>query len=288
MIRSSLLARWALGLVVLLAGSASLPAVDIFVLTNNANANGSTSTDFGRIDSATGNYSSIASLPRDVWNLSWNPAAGSFYVTMDSGSPATLRTLTTTGTLSASLGNISGRDMYAMAYRTADSTLYGFDYSGDDTGTISTSTGAWTVLNANPGIRSNSPMGGRYSIMNDTMYFSIYGNNGGTFGTMGYTSSSTYQSIVLNTLYENMIVANDGTTMYGLFADGTAGNQKLYTINVATGALTAGPSITGTGLGGYFHGAAIVPVPEPSTYALAAIATGVMAAIARRRKARRA
>ena len=31
-----------------------------------------------------------------------------------------------------------------------------------------------------------------------------------------------------------------------------------------------------------------VAVPEPSTYALAAIATGVMAAIARRRKAARA
>jgi len=31
-----------------------------------------------------------------------------------------------------------------------------------------------------------------------------------------------------------------------------------------------------------------VSVPEPSTYALAAIATGVMAAVARRRKARKA
>jgi hypothetical protein len=31
-----------------------------------------------------------------------------------------------------------------------------------------------------------------------------------------------------------------------------------------------------------------VAVPEPSTYALAAIATGVMAAVARRRKAARA
>jgi hypothetical protein len=33
---------------------------------------------------------------------------------------------------------------------------------------------------------------------------------------------------------------------------------------------------------------AFQPVPEPSTYALGAIATGVMAAIARRRKARKA
>jgi hypothetical protein len=34
--------------------------------------------------------------------------------------------------------------------------------------------------------------------------------------------------------------------------------------------------------------AVFVSVPEPSTYALAAIATGVMAAVARRRKARKA
>jgi hypothetical protein len=287
MIRSSLLARWALGLMVLLAGSASVPAVDIFVLSNNTNPFNSASTDFGRIDSATGNYSSIASLSGDVWNLSWNQAAGNFYVTQGSGSGATLRTLSTTGTISASLGTI-GKSIFGMAYRTADSTIYGFDYVNDDTGTISTSNGAWTVLNASPGIGSNAPIGGRYSIMNDTIYMAnaLFGN--GTFGTMGYTSSSTYQSIVNNILYSNMALANDGTTMYGIFGDGTAGNQKLYTINVATGALTAGPSITGTGLGTYFHGAGIVPVPEPSTYALAAIATGVMAAIARRSKARRA
>ncbi len=78
------------------------------------------------------------------------------------------------------------------------------------------------------------------------------------------------------------------TPPYRNFGNGTAGQQKLYTINTATGALTAGPTISGTDLGTYFHGAGIVPVPEPSTYALAAIATGVMAYLARRRKARTA
>jgi hypothetical protein len=33
---------------------------------------------------------------------------------------------------------------------------------------------------------------------------------------------------------------------------------------------------------------AVNPVPEPSTYALCAIATGVLAAVARRRKAKKA
>lgn len=172
-----------------------------------------------------------------------------------------------------------------MAYRTADSTLYAYDYNADDTGIINTANGAWTVLNPNPGVFSNVPMGGRYSIMNDIMYFA------GDFatdsiGTMGYTASSTFQSIAANGIYANMVLANDGTTMYGLFGNGTAGQQRLYTIDVATGALTAGPLITGAGLGTYFHGAAIIP--EPSTYALGAIASVTMAWLARRRTRRTA
>ncbi len=289
MIRSSLLGRWALGLLVLLAGSASVPAVDLYVLTNNA-TNSDTSTDFGRVDSATGAYTSIASLTGDVWNLAWNPNAGNFFATEGASPTSTLRTLTSTGTLSSSLGTI-GRTVYGMAYRTTNSTLYGYDYDADDTGTINSANGAWTILNGSPGTSTGAPVGGRYSIMNDVMYFAQSSNSPGQgIGTMGYTNSSTYQPIVPNATYANIVLANDGTTMYGIFGNGTAGQQKLYTINTATGALTAGPTISGTGLGTRFHGAGIVPVPvpEPSTYALAAIATGVMAAIARRRKAARA
>ena len=174
-----------------------------------------------------------------------------------------------------------------MAYRTTNSTLYGYDLIADATGTINSSNGVWTILNGSPGTSTGPPLGGRYSIMNDVMYFAGLLTPSG-IGTMGYTNTSTYQQIAADATYANIVLANDGTTMYGIFGGGTAGNQKLYTINTATGALTAGPTISGTGLGTFFHGAGIVPVPEPSTYALAAIATGVMAAIARRRKAARA
>ena len=285
MIRSSLLGRWALGLLVLLAGSASVPAVDLYVLSNNNPQGGASVTDFGRVDSATGAYTSIASLTGNIWNLAWNPNAGNFFATEGANS-ATLRTLTSTGTLSSSLGTI-GKSVYGMAYRTTNSTLYGYDYNADATGTINSSNGAWTILNSSPGTSMSAPIGGRYSIMNDVMYFAGNGG-GGPIGTMGYTNTSNYQVIALDMTYANIVLANDGTTMYGIFGGGTAGNQKLYTINTATGALTAGPTISGTGLGTYFHGAGIATVPEPSTYALAAIATGVMAAIARRRKAARA
>ena len=90
-----------------------------------------------------------------------------------------------------------------------------------------------------------------------------------------------------------MVLATDGTTLYGLYANGTDGNQKLYTINPSTGALTAGASISGTGLGTYFHGAAFgssepppPPLPEPPSLVLAL--TGLSAMWATRRRKHRA
>ena len=58
MIRSSLLGRWAIGLLVLLAGSASVPAVDIYV---TGFSNGAQKNVFGKIDSSTGVYSQLNS-----------------------------------------------------------------------------------------------------------------------------------------------------------------------------------------------------------------------------------
>jgi hypothetical protein len=272
-------------------------AVDIYVLSNDDNGVYSSNTSFGKIDSTTGAFSQIGFLPPDTMNITWNPYAGGyFFVTQDAGGSTNLRQLDPGGGLSVPIGSPIGFTMYGMAYRTSDSTLYGYEYNSDSTGTISPTNGGFTVLGQGI-INSSYSVGGRYSIMNDTMYFAFNDSlNGADFGTIGYSASSTLQTITSNALYQYMVLANDGTTMYGIAGNSTPGQQRLYTIDVATGALTSGPLITGTafdpatglGLGTYFHGAGIVPVPEPSTYALAAIATGVMAAIARRRKARKA
>ena len=261
-------------------------ATDIYVLTNSAIGYSATETGFGRIDSSTGLFTLIATLNGSVTNLAWNPAGNNFFVTEGELSQSTtFRTLETNGTLSNSLGATLTR-IYGMAYRGADSTLYGYDYDSNDTGTINSSNGAWSVLNTSPGVSANSPAGGRYTILGDTLYMAVDRSGSGRFCTMGYTSTSSFQQTTTNSVYTKLVLANDGATMYGIYGNGTAGAQQLYTINPADGALTAGPTITGTGLARYFHGAAIVPVPEPSTYALAAIASGVMAAVARRRKAR--
>ena len=171
-----------------------------------------------------------------------------------------------------------------MALRPSNSTLYGYSYDSDTTGTINTANGSWSSL-SNAGVSSYSSLSGRLTILNDTMYMDGYFIPS-QIGTIGYTASSTFQSLTSGNEYYYINLANDGTTLYGVYGDQN-NDKKLYTINPGTGALTAGPTISGAGLGMYFHGAsvAIASVPEPSTYALAAIATGVMAAIARRRKA---
>ena len=279
----------AVAVVCSLAAGQQARAADIYVLTNNDGTN-SSGGNFGRINTTSGAYTSISSISQSLTGLTWRNTNQQFYVTDNTigafGAP--LRTLTTSGTLSSSLGNTTGA--YGLAWRAADDQLYGmdFDYPAK-TFKINPTTAALTNLKSSPGMESGGSPGGRYSIMNDVLYltWSPY-SGGGRFGTIGYTATSTYSGISTDSLYSNMGLANDGTTMYGIFGNGTAGQQQLYTIDVATGGLTAGPMITGTGLGTYFHGAAIVPVPEPSTYALGAIATGVMAAVARRRKARKA
>ncbi len=80
-----------------------------------------------------------------------------------------------------------------------------------------------------------------------------------------------------------------GTTSYtsgaALSGQSTFASQTFSSLGLTTG------SYTWTWGSGANTGSAVLTigaVPEPSTYALAAIATGVMAAIARRRKARTA
>ena len=104
-------------------------------------------------------YTSIASLSGGVGNLAWNPTANNFvtHFTTDSFL-TTLQTLTLDGSLSGSLGSI-GREIWGMAYRTADSTLYGWDYNAHDTGTINSSTGAWSQLNASPALHGKQSHG---------------------------------------------------------------------------------------------------------------------------------
>jgi hypothetical protein len=82
----------------LFAASPFARAEEIYVLTNNS-VTSAYNSNFGRIDPSKGTYSSIASLPGNVWNLAYNPTTGDFFTTEGLQSNSDLRTLTTTGML---------------------------------------------------------------------------------------------------------------------------------------------------------------------------------------------
>ena len=275
MIRSSLVARWALGLVVLLTGSASLPAVDLYVtgydFTTNKNI-------FGKIDSATLVYSQLNSDIgggfTNTRGLAWNPNISKFNMLRDDG---TFSTITTTGTV----GSVaSGLTYGSLTYNSASSTMY--SVNGSALNTVNPATGTQSNI-GNPGATIvygsafvNGTMYGTAGISSGPMTDFFYGRFNLSTGAFTAITPSDDSN------YSGMALAYDGTTLFGI------NSISLYTLNPTTGAYTGLGTVTGIANGQFYAMSVPVAVPEPSTYALAAIATGVMAAIARRRKARRA
>ncbi len=199
MIRSSLAARWALGLMVLLAGSASLPAVDIaFDLSSGVNG--------------------LSTVSKTVSGYTM--------------------TLTPTGTATTFRGDSDG--LFIGQNFVPPNYTNGFQ--------IQVTGGTLTFLNYAIGYVQGSPLN--------------------PFSLTGGTGTST-----------NNTLASTGVKTYnGSYSIAPGQTVSLTTTSATQADISQIKSMTFT----------VLPVPEPSTYALAAIATGVMAAIARRRKARRA
>jgi hypothetical protein len=273
----------ALSLLLLLAGSASLPAVDLYV---NGFNNTTQKSVFGKIDSDTGVYSQInsdvaASNPQlsgqQMYGLAWNPAISQFNTLTEEGS---LSTITTTGTVGSWLATGLSTATNFLAYNPATSTMYALN---DETlSTVNPATGALSNIGV-PGVYSN--VGSAF--VNGTMYGTAnIGSSRSTDLRYGSFNLSTGEFTAITASndfsYSGMLLTYDGTTLFGL--SGTT----LYTLNPTSGAYTTLRSVTGFSNGSLTAMSAPFAVPEPSTYALAAIATGVMAAIARRRKARKA
>jgi hypothetical protein len=176
----------------------------------------------------------------------------------------------------------SNKTFHGLAYRNASSPLYAAEYQGDDTGTISQTAGGFSIQADSPASMS-TPLGGRYAIFNDTLYFAT-GNSSNRFGTVDFGSGAYTNINSDNGLLRYMALASDGTTLYGLYGDGTANAQQLYTIDPANVSTTLLTSISGDGLGTYFHGAAMVP--EPSTYVMALAGLACGGYLVRRRRKR--
>lgn len=269
--------------VLLAAGEAH--AVFLYTLSS-PNLNGTEPTSFGYINTDNGQYTAIVSpltSPQTSYrNLAYNPSADNFYTVRRNNTNAELGTLSKTGvfTLIGAQNNIGlSTNVYGLAL-SPSGVLYGQTVGTNANPstfvTINTSTGVPTPTVASNYTLASNPPGGRLAYHNGTLYGTIRVGTGvnaaGRFGSIQPTTANPITSVAVNNLYRNMVIASYGSTLYGLFADGTAGSQSLYSIDPATGAPTLLSSITGLPSGDvYFHGAS-APVPAPLPIVGAAVA----------------
>lgn len=268
-------------IVVMSTFSPTARSIDVFV--SLAAGDGS---HFGKIDLSTYNFTDIPSLITGPYgSLAWSDSLSKFYMSQDQGNYLT--TIDTSGNYGAQITGGTGRVMLGIAYDNTNSTLYGTrNVSPITYGTINTSTSAYTSSGSTTlSVPGQAQTSGRLTLMNNTAYLSVgVSGSGGLYSSSIGTAAKTL--IGSNALYDDMTLASDGTTLYGLRSS-TSSAIQIYSIDTSNAALT----LLGTsnlGAGRNLIGAAIptVPVPEPSTYALASIASGVMAAVARRRRAK--
>jgi len=266
----------------------------IFVLSGSGFAPSNPS--FGSIDGNTGAYTGIvSSLPSELLrNLAWNASISAFY-TIDGDAdtpPIALSTIDTSGSITPIGSLASNRIVSGMAYRQSDSTIYAYDKDGSDYGAINSVLGTWSnIQTSGTGIPDFGNSGGRFAILNDILYLTGESGGNGKFGSIGYTSTSTFAQIGPdNPLFINMILASDGTSLFGIYGDGTDGNQALYSINPNSGITSFISTISGVGLGSRFYGADFQSsdqaVPEPSLCIISVVSLAC-AGFAKRRQIRR-
>ena len=230
---------------------------------------------FYEIDRATGAKTLLGTASSNAGTaggLAYDRATGTLYLTSTSNdSLYTLDLTTGTATLVGPYGDAS-LVMHGMEYDDSTGTLYGA--STGNLLTINKTTGQATVV---------GPHG-----QNTTGFLNL-GYNSDTnvmYGT--HTSTDSFYSIDRSTGFATLIgLMNGPTNPHGLAWDSTndvmyladPGTDNLFTINLSTGAATA---VGSTGAGNLLGLVFIPEIPEPSTLALAGIATG--AALLRRRK----
>lgn len=306
---------WILG-AVLLATTASprSTAGDLLYVLTSAEEGLTAETTLGTIDTGTGIFSSIVSVGTGAGNLAKH--GDYLYFTLGVGTSTVLNRFSLlSGTIDTDFyPTITGGDPPIP-----NQAIMGMTYGGDALGgkfyalvqnnplgtkvntfgTIEIATNpspgsaTWNQINSDIGISETlPPTGGRLANHNGTIYAALYGDGSGGsyFASINSTTGEISAAISENNLYRYMNLASGGSTLYGIFGnqdlDPLFNGQRLYTINPENGNLSLEKSISGDGLGTYFHGAAFVPVPEPSTYALGMIAA-VTAGWAMRRKKNR-
>jgi hypothetical protein len=225
------------------------------------------------VDVATGATAVIGSTGVALTDIAYSPSGDLFGITFSS----LYRVSSTTGatTFVGGLGSVSGI-ANALVFG-SDGTLY---MAGSRLYTVNTMTGATTAIG--PGIGYSS--GGDLAFVGGNLYLASNSNQlirldvttgvGTLIGSLGVPDMFG-------------LATPDNATLYGV------AGQRVYTVNVGTGATTLvstfNPGLSGGAFGLSFFtesGAAdpvSVPVPEPGTLALLGVGLLGMAASRRRR-----
>ena len=239
------------------------------------------SNSFGQIDTTTRVYTTIASgtqFSTFRGNLAYNPGNDTFYGgAFIAGGPSradtNLLTITRAGVVSASYGS-AGDQLSGLSFGPGG-TLSAITFSDTILQTINPADGTRTnigALDVGPGFPGGAVYAGSY------LYTAATNPETFEFALMALTEPATsvaYSVVADNSLFSQMLLASDGTTIYGIPAQNTT---ELYQINPGTGAMNDLGAITG-GISNQIYGIAYAPttaVPEPSTYVLLVISLGVV------------
>lgn len=272
-------------LVVAVCGQAI--AATLYVIGQPATGNSANqATSFGTIDTLTGSYTQISanilsgSLAK---NLAYNPTTQQFYTSGLVGINSDLRTLSTSGSISAPIGVIT-KDPGAMWYNATTGTLSIYNRTNQQVGPVSTTTGSFTNVAAST-TNFNNLIGGRGALLSGTNFMISPKTTASAsqFGFINLTTGS-FTQLTTGTDFQYMVLATDGTKLYGVVPNSTSA-ATLYSINTTTGSLTLETNVTGTSIPIQFSGASFAVVPEPSTIVLAL--SGVVAITVGMRSRRR-
>jgi hypothetical protein len=186
-----------------------------------------------------------------------------------------------TSSIGYSNNNFSGIDA------TLASDASGYTYNGQSI--------SWSAIVSQTGINARDRVGGFntnvpvYLVTGDKVANDLTTSGNGLWS--GSLLRAVNAGIAGNTINNNMITGTNASGTVG-FPMGASAATYGVSSNSGGGWLNSGYSAHGSGgpfrVYGISSNLTAVAVPEPSTYALATIATGVMAFVARRRKAKRA
>lgn len=169
----------------------------------------------------------------------------------------------------------------AAEYMISDVTLPIWNQNALNSGSVTLSIYDSAGVGSRPGSKIGSDLGSAA-----VSGFSSSGYQNYTITGVGRTLlPSTQYYLVVNTAGVSGTGSNNVSIGFQSGTGGITTNSLGYSQSLNAGTSWGAPNTSFTLIGAV---AATVPVPEPSTYALAAIASTVMAAIARRRKASKA